>query len=347
MTAEMKTKILTFVSGAAIGALAMFLATRPGTEPGDGGVGGGSQAQSIHPDRQQQKVAALKNRIAELEEAQLRPATAGDPDPSGDIDPKTSVKIFGANGSSQLDLAEMQKHIEEAESERAAKRVAADLASLSTALGLRDDQLEQVRTLLERRATKRAGQIGGVLRLATSTLAGEDTDEMVSGLIKEATVGLADDPDAFDFDGELLALVDEGQADAYRDYQHSQNENHIEANANGQLARLQTAIPDLSKEQKDQAFNEFARIAREDIEAGGTAEQGMHGGFNVGRMLAQREAENQAMKGILSPEQFEVFKSNSRQSITFGAPAGATIITSEIVVDPDLGSQGIDAIESE
>ena len=64
-------------------------------------------------------------------------------------------------------------------------------------------------------------------------------------------------------------------------------------------------------------------------------------------MMAQREAEREAMKDILSPEQYEVYNSSGTSSITIGAPAGATIISSELIVDPDLDSGGIAPIGGE
>lgn len=338
----MNVQILTFATGAAIGALAMSLVSRHGNEPAADHGTGIAQTQSIHPDRHEQKIAALEKRIAELESDRPEEGNRDVEDGTDGAKPGASLKIFGADSHSKIDLAEMQKHMEKAESERAA-----DLASLSAALGLTDGQAERVRALLEKRAVQHASQLGGIFRLATSTLAGDGAAPEVSAVVAEAKGDAGEAPDGFDFDAEILALLGEEQQDAYRDYLQSQHENHIEARANRQLAQLQTTIPDLSKEQKDQAFDEFARIAREDIEAGGSPQQGLPSGGEIGRMIAQREAEKQAMQPILSPEQFEVYESNSSRTFTFGAPAGATIITSEVIVDPDSDRTEIPPIEGE
>ncbi|MGI9240074.1 MAG: hypothetical protein ACR2RV_04705, partial [Verrucomicrobiales bacterium] len=302
----MKSRIVTFATGAALGALAMFFASRPATEPVEAPAAGGSAARSIHPDRQEQKIASLEKKIAELEAAQ--------PEPDRDEVAKSpgeasgSIQLFGAGSESKIDLTEMQKHMREAESERAAKRVAADLASLSSALSLTDEQVERVRALLERREAMRTDQMGGILRLAKSALSGDgsESEAIVSGFIAGAEGSSEEDSDGLDFDAELLALLEPEQADAYRSYQESQNENRIEASANSQLARLQTTVPDLTKDQKDRAFDEFARIARENSEGAGVPEQGFSTSVDLGRMMTQREAEKQAMKDILSPEQYDV-----------------------------------------
>ncbi len=345
----MKAHILTFVTGAVLGALAMFFASRPDSEAVEDPAENGSTARSIRPDRQEQKIVSLEKKIAELESAQSGAAGGKDVSGSSVAGAKGSIQLFGAGSESKIDLKEMQKHMEKAESERAAKRVAADLASLSSALNLTDKQVDQVRALLEKRAARRASQMGGILRLAKSALSGDGSDgeAIVSGFIAEAEGDAENDPDDLDFDAELLALLDAGQADAYREYQDSQNENRIEASANSQLANLQTTIPDLTKEQKDRAFNEFARIAREDAGRAGAPGQGFPNSLDLGRMMAQREAEKQAMQDILSPEQYEVYSSSGTSSITIGAPAGATIISSEVIVDPDLDSGGIAPIGGE
>ena len=344
---EMKAQIIPFVTGAALGALAMFFAIRPAAEPGKLVAESGSTARSIHPDRQEQKIAALEKKIADLESAS--PEAAADEAASSGAGAKGAIQLFGAGSESKIDLTEMQKHMKKAESERAAKRVAADLASLSSALKLTDEQVDQVRALLEKRAAKRADQMGSIFRLAQSALSGDgaDGEAIVSSFTAEAEGGAEGDPDELDFEAELLALLDGEQADAYQGYQESQNENRIEASANSQLAHLQTTVPDLTKEQKDRAFNEFARIAREDVGGAGAPDQGSPRNLDLGRMMAQREAEREAMKDILSPEQYEVYNSSGTSSITIGAPAGATIISSEVIVDPDLDSGGIAPIGGE
>ena len=326
----MKPQLLTFVIGAACGALGMFLANRddPGTRPAPAA----SAAKSIHPDREQQKIAALEKKIADLE-AQVKPSLvaasreAADPD---EAKKSPTVKIFGS-GASQIDLGQMKEHIERAEKERSAKRVASRLATLTKALDLTEDQAAQVRELLEKKEANLRDGLSEIMGIASGTIAGGNAEDLVSSLVTDADE--VPGPDAFDFESELLALLDDDQTAAYQTYVEAQNENYIEASANRQLAQLQTTIPDLSKEQKDQAFNEYARLAREEVETNGVPEDG--NGFDIPRMMRQREAEQDAIAGILTPEQREAYESaRPSRVMTIRRGESPAIISSEINIAP-------------
>lgn len=335
----MNAKLLTFAAGAACGVLGMFLLNRPGHE-GSAPADEPEKALSIKPDRQAEKIAALEKKIEELEARQPTLIADNDSGDEGDNPtPKTAIKIFG-DGESKIDFAEMQAHMKKAEAERAAKRVEANLATLTRALNLSDEQAEKVRALLEKKESTKEDRLGSIMKLTTKAISGENVEGLVTGLVTDGEGADAAAGEEFDFDAELLALLSDDQAAAYQDYVSSQNENHIEANANRQLAQLQTTIPDLTKEQKDQAFSEFARIARDDVEANGRPEDGSFPDFK--RMMSQREAEKQAMKEILTEEQFGVYESNNMRAITFGAPAGATIISSDITIDASGGEVPIE-----
>ena len=335
----MNAKLLTFAAGAACGVLGMVLFNRPSDDT-PAPAGEPTKALSIKPDRQAEKIAALEKKIEELEARQPSLIASSDEGDDGDKPAaKTSIKIFG-DGESKIDFAEMQAHMKKAEAERSAKRVKANLATLSRTLNLSDEQAEKVRALLEKKESTKQDRIGSIMKLTTSAISGEDVEGLVSGLVTDGDGAEESGGEEFDFDAELLALLDDDQAAAYQDYVSSQNENHIEANANRQLAQLQTTIPDLTKEQKDQAFSEFARIARDDVEANGRPEDGTFP--DVKRMMSQREAEKQAMKEILTEEQFGVYESNNMRAITFGAPAGATIISSDITIDASGGEVPIE-----
>ena len=85
--------------------------------------------------------------------------------------------------------------------------------------------------------------------------------------------------------------------------------------------------------QKDQAFNAYERIAREDVEANGAPSGDQ--GFDLARMMRQRKAEQEAMQDILTPEQLEVYESNGGRtnSITIGGTPGAAVFTSGVTVE--------------
>lgn len=330
----MKAYLLAFVTGAACGALGMFLAKHDPAQTSNPDPNEGNSL-SIHPDRDQQKIAALEAKIAELEAG--NPQLVAKANTTGNRAKSKSprVKIVG-DGEPKFDVAEMRKQMKKAEQERSGKRVAAKLASLTRELGLSDEQAEKVRALIEKQEAGRMDGLSRMLEFATTATEGGDA-------VPEQAGADEPDPDAFDFDTELLALLDEDQRGAYQSYVDAQNENYIEASANRQLAQLQTSVPDLSKEQKDQAFDEFARIAREETEASGEPAESR--GIDVQHLIRQREAEKAAMAKILTPEQLEVYESTSMRSITIGTSPGASIITSEITID--AGGAPVEATEEE
>ena len=307
----------------------MFFLHRPENDPEPGGGGVAEDGRSIKPDLQERKIAQLEKKIAALEARSLAGAKGGGEDLAEDPpSPKTAVKIFGADGNTQIDLAEVTERVKQAEAERAEKRIAAQLASLSQLLNLSDEQAEKVRALLEKQQAGKKDRLSSIISFATDVdgLEGKTPAELAGQLL--GGNGAGEEADAFDFDSELLAVLDDDQKSAYREYLDNRNENHIEATANRQLAQLQTTVTDMSKDQKDQAFDEFARIAREDIEANGAPAE--DGGFDLGRRMQQREAEQAAMEGILTPEQFEVYRTNNARNISvIGGEPGSRVLTSE------------------
>ena len=244
------------------------------------------------------------------------------------------VKIFGGDGESQIDLAEIQKQMEKSEQERTAKRIDARIATLTKKLGLSDDQATQVRALLEKEASLKSGALTSLIGSAIGAASGGSDDIEITEIIGAGDATGEGDGDGFDFDTELAALLDDDQKAAYAAHLEAQNENYIEATAGGQLAQLQTTIPDLSSEQKDRAFEEFARIAREDVDANGAP--ATDDGFDFRRMMRQRSAEKEAMQEILTAEQMEVYESNNASSISIGGSPGAAVFTSGIRVESSV-----------
>lgn len=305
----MKAKLITFILGALAGGLGVFFAGQGNQPPVvDSKPNERSQPPRINLDSDAKKIARLEEKIAELE---ATGSTADD----NEAKPPKIVKMFGNNKDSQIDLTDIKDLMEKSNQARSEKLIKSRLATLTSKLNLTDEQIERVRELLEKDV---ATQSGGLAVFLDSALAG--------GVQREDEA--ADD---FDFDAELDALLDEDQKAAYAAHIEAQNENYIEASANRQLAQLQTNVSDLSKEQKDRAFNEFARIARDEVESSGIpAAGGMN--IDIARMTQQRDARQEAMNEILSPEQAEVYKTNSQNVIGFENAPGS-VITSSIVID--------------
>jgi len=342
----MNAKLFTFVTGSAVGiivgiAVGLMISSSADIDPDKDKVVDKSQPPRLSAADPQKKIADLEKEIAELKEAkEVAPVEIASADDESGKAKGPVMKIFGAGGDSEINMAEMRKHLEKAEGERAAKNVTAKLASLTRALNLTDEQAAKVRSLLEKREAEKGDMMSGLLGLASGAIAGEIVD------VEIPDVSEGGGEDAFDFDSELLALLDDDQAGAYEEYQSARRENRIEVEAGQQLASLQSAIPDLTADQKDQAFAEFARLSRENVEQNGTDDGGA---LNFRRMAEQRQEQMAAMEIILTRDQMELYRTNnSSRAITIGGdPGAASIITSEISIGVDGGVIPASSGESE
>ena len=311
----MKAKfITTFILGAVVGGLCVSLLSKGGEPAPDPAPQAKAAPPRINPDNDATKIARLEKKIAALEAESATVSVAESEEGKSSV-----VKVFGGDGASQIDFEEIRKQMEKGESERSEKLINSRLATLTSKLNLSEEQAKKVRELLEKDV---ASQGGGVAMLIESALAG--------GLQRE------DEPsDEFDFDAELDALLDDDQKTAYAEYVDVQNENYIEASANRQLAQLQTSVPDLTTEQKDRAYEEFARVARDDVETSGNPTR-VGSNLDVARMSEQQKARKDAMKEILTPEQTDLYEAGNQNVITFGGGAGQIMSSDAVFSAPDI-----------
>lgn len=138
------------------------------------------------------------------------------------------------------------------------------------------------------------------------------------------------------FDEDLAALLNEAQKEAYTGYQADQRANMAEARANQDLAALQSMF-ELNSDQKDQAFDAFAELARQDLEAPDPVD----GILNTGRIIQQREKRITALEPILTDEQMAVYRdspaANASTFMNLGDDIdGATVIGTSITIDAPL-----------
>ncbi|MEM7386700.1 MAG: hypothetical protein AAF514_17320 [Verrucomicrobiota bacterium] len=228
---------------------------------------------------------------------------------------KVKVKVLGAEG---IDMDQILEDSRERERNQSRKRIELKVASLRDRLGLSEDQARQVRELLEAEEDSKQEGLESLIRLAMGS---EDGSEEGIGEVL-AQPGGTGSLDGNKTDAAIADLLSEDQKEAFGEYLEDRRANEIEMKANQQLASLQ-AMFDLSGEQKDAAFDAFARLEAEQMEEGAPSALGIE------TLNRQREARMEALQPVLTPEQMEVYR-NSAQVLT-GSVGNATILRSSSV----------------
>ncbi len=311
--------LLAFVAGIACGALGLHLAL----SDDDANPSESASATAAESTARERKVASLEKKIESLEsklKAASKPMVVSSSDDSDGNKASAAVSFLGKDGKIAFDLKNMQEKMKQQEKERTAKIVEKRLAALVASLGLGDDQAAAVRGLLERQASKNKS-LSEVISLAT------EGGEVGEASIAAFAAGSEQGEDKFNFDSELLSLLEDDQRATYESQLQAQQENYVEATANQHLARLQIAVSDLSEEQKDHAFGEFARLAQEDVEENGVPAQDGPVSFDIRRMMRQQTLQQDALKEVLTEEQLASYQQSGARGTVFRAVPNASVIT--------------------
>jgi hypothetical protein len=246
--------------------------------------------------------------------------------------PEVKVAVIGDNPAEILNVEALREQFLQQQHTQSEKRINLKLATLADHLSLSEDQRRQVRKLMVAQAAAKREKFSRIFNIAGEQASGQDALEIVNDVL---TAGGQKNT----FDNDLNALLDGDQKESYATYQAKQRANMTEARANQDLAALQSMF-ELSSGQKDQAFDAFAALAREDLEGGNEAD----GILNAERMIQQRERRLSALDPILTDEQMALYRDSPAASastfMNFGNDLdGATIIGTSITIDAPLKIQ--------
>lgn len=244
----------------------------------------------------------------------------------GENKPEVKVAVFDDNPAEILDVGALREQFLQQQHTQSEKKINLRLATLANHLGLSEDQRGKVRKLMVAQAAAKREKFSRIFKIAGEQASGQQALEIVNDVL---TAGGQKDT----FDEDLNALLDGDQKEAYAEYQSGQRANMAEARANQDLAALQSMF-ELSSSQKDQAFDAFAELAREDLEGGNEAD----GILNAERMIQQREKRLSAIEPILTDEQMALYRDSPAASastfMNFGNDLdGATVIGTSITID--------------
>ena len=146
-------------------------------------------------------------------------------------------------------------------------------------------------------------------RIKTLLEAGDEEDDMVSKAIAgQSTLPAAPGEAAkkrADLESQISSLLKPEQAAAFTEVRQEQRENRIEVATGREMTRLQQSLT-LSPAQKDQVYQALATISTSEEDSGNS-------GITIDpeQIKARRQARLEALKPILTPEQFSTYERSS------------------------------------
>lgn len=282
---SMKTPLV-FVCGAAVGALAMWLAS-PGSKDPAGEVVAGKP--SAGQTERGSKGGSPQDGMRSAKTA--RPETAGDDDGDDAI-------VLDEDDEDSPEMAQVRETMAKELVARKQRRIDERVAALKTRLNLDDAQTAKVRTLLE---------------------SGDEEEDMLSKVIAgESSLPPAAGEAAkkrAELEGQISALLKPDQVAAYGEFRQEQRENRVEVATGREMTRLQQSLT-LSPGQKDQVYEALGTIATGEEERGDTGIS-----IDPSVLKARRQARLDALKPILTPEQYEAYEKSSIYLIDMEAGA--------------------------
>ena len=175
---------------------------------------------------------------------------------------------------------------------RKQRRIDERVSVLKTRLDLDEAQTARVKALLE--------ASDGEESMVSKAIAGEPTFPPMPGeAAKKRTV----------LETQITTLLKPEQAAAFTEFRREQRENRIEIATGREMTRLQQSLT-LSPAQKDQVYQALATIATGEEENGNT-------GITVDpeQIKARRQTRLDALKPILTPEQYSAYERSSSSMI--------------------------------
>jgi hypothetical protein len=215
----------------------------------------------------------------------------------------------------------MKKQMEEKQRLKLDERV----AGMKARLGLNDAQAAAIRKLLEENP-------GGMQSVMARAMSGGESKEKESDMILEL---LRPGQKNAELTEKIAAVLTPEQKEAYTAFRQEQRTNQVEIKAGKELARLQSSLT-LSPGQKDKAFAVLSTLANDEYENPISplvtimAQQLEHPMGNresedlephkeeikaAAALAAQRRQQRvEAMREILSPEQFKLYENQQKQA---------------------------------
>jgi Spy/CpxP family protein refolding chaperone len=187
-----------------------------------------------------------------------------------------------------------------------AEKIKEKLAAMKKRLSLTPEQEEKIRGILEAAQPKVRTAADGSMMLKLGQDAGE----------KQKTAEA------------IAAVLNDEQKEGYSSFRQEETANAAEAVANRELSQLQSATT-LSAEQKDAAFAALSKIALEE-QSQSLPDPGGDPSVVEAAMAARWNARQEALSGILTPEQQAVYQQsgNPNRAVTFRmSPEGKAVIT--------------------
>lgn len=279
----MKTSLV-FLTGAATGALAMWLAQPRGeTGPGTSGrqAAPGKTQRSSQPGTPEGGMSKAKTN---------RPPISGDPD--------DSAIVLGEDDEDSPEMAQIRESMVKELAARKQRRIDERVAALKARLNLDDPQAAKVRALLESGDEEED--------MVSKAIAGESTLPPQAGEAAKKRTEL---------EARIADLLKPDQAAAYGKFRDEQRENRIEVATGREMTRLQQSLT-LSPDQKDRVYQALAGITSGEEERGDT-------GVSIDPKVleARRQSRLDALKPILTPEQFAAYERSSKWMVDMGGDA--------------------------
>lgn len=282
---------------------------------GAGAVGGYFLRGNSAPSESQTRVVTLEKELAALKESKAKPAPAVAPK-KAEMDIDVQVAKLTAEQAENPVMKQQQEKISKAMQDRKALKVSERLAALKARLGLTDEQTEAMRKVLTEHMKDGSEWMADQMN-ETKQLSPMEEMQRVADLLKG--------PDQKELDSKVLELLTPEQQQAYNAFLAEQKANKIEIKVNKELARLQNSMS-LTTEQKDKVFSTLSEIAAEEVDTAPAGLAALAGLFQqsadaeaikspeMERMAQSKKRRADAMREILSPEQFEIYEAQQKQS---------------------------------
>jgi hypothetical protein len=223
------------------------------------------------------------------------------------------------------EVVKMQERMKKQMEEKQRLKLDERVAGMKARLGLNDAQAAAIRKLLEENP-------GGMQSVMARAMSGGESKEKESDMILEL---LRPGQKNAELTEKIAAVLTPEQKEAYAAFRQEQRTNQVEIKAGKELARLQSSLT-LSPGQKDKAFAVLSTLANDEYENPISplvtimAQQLEHPMGNresedlephkeeikaAAALAAQRRQQRvEAMREILSPEQFKLYENQQKQA---------------------------------
>ncbi|WP_035602193.1 hypothetical protein [Haloferula sp. BvORR071] len=275
----MKTP-LAFLAGAAVGAIAMWLAQPKGHE---------AAAEKVPGKVEVPQVTHTNSKPTEDAQDGLPTKTKR---PAGKEEEEPDAVVLDDNDMNSAEMSGLREAMAKELGERKQRRIDERLSALKSRLNLDDATAAKVKALLEAGDEEED--------LLQKVAAGDDLEPPQPG--EEARKRAATEQ-------EIAKLLTPEQASAFTQFTAEQRENRIEVATGREMTRLQQELT-LTPDQKDKVFQALNQVAAKEDESGGLSITA-----DVEEMKARRQSRLDALKPILTAEQYQAYERSSQWMI--------------------------------